>query len=345
MNVPVETPKILLIEDDSVFRMLIKRLLGNDYQIDEASSIESGRSLLSTERFQCVLLDYRLPDGTGFQVLPDAIERELPVVMMTAMGHEQLAIDAIKQGCQDYLIKDDLTRATLCRSLANAMRHVQTDRQSMRHRQTLQRVIQVAATKCRQTTSAIRQACTDGATDLEAKAPFLDQLDHLMDGLTAYSRLASTSWQAEPVRLKEVTEDVLQEMKNRMADLEIEVADHTATTFKSDREAIQSICRGLLDFLIEEGTSAATIALYSEIDQGQVLVNFVPKTTSVEELQSQLSSRAALTMDDSVCTGIEIIRLLAEQLQGTIWADAQDDQVQIRVDLPNGNQLDGLPTA
>ncbi|PQO40792.1 hypothetical protein C5Y96_01060 [Blastopirellula marina] len=344
MNVAVETPKILLIEDDSVFRMLIKRLLGSDYQIDEASSIESGRSLLSTERFQCVLLDYRLPDGTGFQVLPDAIARELPVVMMTAMGHEQLAIDAIKQGCQDYLIKDDLTRATLCRSLTNAMRHVQSDRQSMRHRQTLQRVIQVAATKCRQTTSAIRQACLDGATDLEAKAPFLDQLDHLMDGLTAYSRLASTSWHAEPVRLSEVLAEVLHEMKNRTADLEIEVSDQTTTTFKSDREAVQSICRGLFDFLIEDGTPEATFAVYSEIEQGQILLKFVPKTKSIEELQAQLSSRAALTADDTVCTGIEIIRLLVEQLQGTIWAETQDGQVQIRVDLPNGNQLDGLPT-
>lgn len=343
MNVPVETPKILLIEDDSVFRLLIKRLLGTDYQIDEAASIESGRSLLNSGRFQCVLLDYRLPDGTGFQVLPDAIERELPVVMMTAMGHEQLAIDAIKQGCQDYLIKDDLTRATLCRSLANAMRHVQADRQSMRHRQTLQRVIQVAAAQCRQTTAAIRQVYAEGTADIDAKAPYLDQLDHLMDGLTAYSRLASTSWQAEPVPLHEVLEEVLHELKNRTTDLEIEVADQTATTFKSDREAIRFICRGLLDFLLEDGTPAATWAVNSEIDQGQILLSFVPKTKSLEELQAQLSSRVALAADEAVCTGIEIIRLLVEQLQGTIWAEAQGELVQIRVDLPSGNQLDGLP--
>lgn len=344
MSISVDTPRILVVEDDSVFRILIKRLLGDDYLIDEASSIESGRSLLTTEQFQCVLLDYRLPDGTGFQMLPDAIERELPVVMMTAMGHEQLAIDAIKQGCQDYLVKDDLTRATLCRSLTNAMRHVQSDRQTMRHRLALQRVIQVAAAKCRQTTSALRQACSDDSANTEVRELYLDQLDHLMDGLTAYSRLTSTSWQAEPVLLTEILDEVLGEMKHLMGDLAIEILDQTVTPFKSDRQSLVSICRGLLDYLIEDGTAAATLALYSELGHGQILVSFVPKAKRIEDLQGQLSSKAVLQTDDSICTGIEIIRLLVEQLQGTIVAERQDDQVQIRVNLPSGNQRDGLPT-
>ncbi len=344
MNIALDTPKILLIEDDSVFRMLIKRLLGSDYRIDEASSLESGRSLLSSEHFQCVLLDYRLPDGTGFQMLPDAIERELPVVMMTAMGHEQLAIDAIKQGCQDYLIKDDLTRATLCRSLTNAMRHVQSDRQSMRHRLTLQRVIQVAATKCRQTTSALRKAFDNDPSNSEVSEPYLDQLDHLMDALTAYSRLTSTTWQAEVVSFTDILADVLRDMKTRMGNLQVEISDKTATSFKSDEEAIRSICRGLLDYLMEDGSPAAKFVVHSEMEQGEILLSYVPHNGDIETLQTHFSSPAAVDFDDPVCTGIEIIRLLVEQLQGTILAERHGDQVQIRVTLPNGNQLDGLPS-
>lgn len=342
MNIPVEIPKILLIEDDSVFRMLIKRLVGNDFHIDEASSIEAGRNMISTGRYQCVLLDYRLPDGTGFQLLSDATARELPVVMMTAMGHEQLAIDALKQGCQDYLVKDDLNRATLCRSLANAMRQVQADRQTMRHRLTLQRVIQVAATKCRQTTSALRKSCDDSSDGSKARDPYLDQLDHLMDDLTAYSRLSSPTWEVQPVQLPKVLEEVLGELKNRTVGLAIEVSDQTVATLKSDRDAVQSICRGLLDYLIEDGTDQATFVFSSERDQGHIRVNFVPKTQSLEALQAQLTSETALTTEDSVATGIEIIRLLVEELKGTIWAELQEDEVQIRVDLPNGNHLDGV---
>lgn len=344
MNVALDTPKILLIEDDSVFRMLIKRLLGDDYLIDEASSIESGRSLLTTERFQCVLLDYRLPDGTGFQVLPDVIERELPVVMMTAMGHEQLAIDAIKQGCQDYLIKDDLTRATLCRSLANAMRHVQSDRQTMRHRLTLQRVIQIAAVKSRQATSALRHSGSDVSSGSEGNDPYLGQLDHMMDGLLVHARLASTAWQVQPVLLPDVFQNVLREMKDRLADVVIELSDQTTTTFKSDPDAIHSMFQGLLDCLIEDGTDAATLMVCSELDQGQIILNFVPKTLDIEGLQAQLSSNTALTSEESVCPGLEIIRLLVEQLQGKIWAASHDSRIQICVNLPNGNHLDGLST-
>jgi len=343
MNSPVETPKILVIEDDSVFRMLIKRLLGNDYQIDEASSIESGRNLLTSERFACVLLDYRLPDGTGFQVLPDAIERELPVVMMTAMGHEQLAIDAIKQGCQDYLIKDDVTRATLCRSLANAMRHVQSDRQSMRDRLALQRVIHVAAARCRQATSALRQLCSESSSDAQATEPHLDQLDHLMDGLAVYSRLTSTSWQVQPVVVAEVFQEALADMKPRMENLSVEFSDQTATTFKSDPEAFHSICRSLLDFLLEDGTNRAQFVVHSELDHGQLTLNFVPKTFRPETIQAQLFSKSPLIADEPACTSLEIIRLLVEQLQGTIQIGQQDETAQIRVTLPDGNPFNSMP--
>lgn len=338
MNIPVEIPKVLLIEDDSVFRMLIKRLLGDDYQIDEASSIESGRSLLSSQRYQCILLDYRLPDGTGFQMLPDAIAHDLPVVMMTAMGHEQLAIDAIKQGCQDYLIKDDLNRATLCRSLANAMRHVQSDRKTMRQRLTLQRVIETAAAKSRLTTLSLRNS----GNETELTDADLEQLDHLMDGLVAYARLAASTLPAGPVTLTEVLADVRQEMKSRIANLDIEVSDKTTTTFKSDPDAINSIIRGLFDLLVEDGTSAATISLISELDRGQIDLVFAPKSLDIKVIQGQLAANAVLKTDESVSTGIEVIRLLVEQLQGTIWAEQQDDQIQIRIYLPNGNPLDGL---
>lgn len=114
-------PKILLVEDDTVFRMFVKRLIGQEFHIREASCIDQARSHLVSERFACLLLDYRLPDGTGFQLLPYAVSLELPVVMMTAMGHEQLASDALRQGCSAYLVKDDITRATLRESLASAI--------------------------------------------------------------------------------------------------------------------------------------------------------------------------------------------------------------------------------
>ncbi|MEW4565607.1 response regulator [Bremerella sp. JC770] len=342
MNAPVEVPKVLLIEDDSVFRMLVKRLVGDDFLIDEASNIESARSLLTSHHYQCVLLDYRLPDGTGFVFLPDAIAYKLPVVMMTAMGHEQLAIDALKQGCQDYLVKDDLDRATLCRSLANAIRQVQADRQIMRQRLMLQKVIQEAASKCRHATTTLRQDGDEDSSSSKEGDPFLDQLDHLMDGLSAYARLASASWKAQPVSLAEEVEHAVAEMKHRLSKVTAEDAGQSSTTFKSDPEAIRSICRGLLEILVEDGTEAATIVANSGFDHGQIVCEFVPKTDNIESLQSKLSAGVAVGSGDTAYTAIDLIRLLVEQLHGTLTAEENGSQVRVTVEIPNLSSFDAL---
>jgi len=342
MNVPLELPKILLIEDDSVFRLLIKRLVGDDYLIDEASNIESARSLLDSQCYQCVLLDYRLPDGTGFLFLPDAIAHKLPVVMMTAMGHEQLAIDALKQGCQDYLVKDDVDRATLSRSLAHAMQQVQSDRQTMRQRLTLQKVIQEAASKCRQATTALRQDGGEGSSKSEDADLSLDQLDHLMDGLSAFARLASATWKAQPITLADEIDNALTEMKYRLSNVAVEVSRQPSGTFKSDPDAIRSTCRGLLDLIIEDGTAAATIAVNSDANRGQILVEFAPKIYTIQSLQARLAASSLADSDETAFTAIEIVRLLVEQLQGTISANGQGDQVQLRVEVPNLSSFDAV---
>ena len=80
------------------------------------------------------------------------------------------------------------------------------------------------------------------------------------------------------------------------------------------------------------------------MEQGQIVLSYVPNHSDLETLQTHLSSPTAVDFDDPICTGIEIIRLIVEQLQGTILAERHNDQIQIRVTLPKGNQLDGLPS-
>jgi ActR/RegA family two-component response regulator len=100
--------RILLIEDDPTDRRAFQRFADDEafpYGYATAGSITDARGLLKSEDFDCIIADYRLGDGTAFDILE--LNLEVPVIITTGAGSEQIAVQAMKAGAQDYLIKDD----------------------------------------------------------------------------------------------------------------------------------------------------------------------------------------------------------------------------------------------
>lgn len=98
--------KVLLVEDEDMFaRAVAKRLIRAGYQCDTAHSLMEARGYLSRFQPDLVLLDMRLPDGSGMDLLPDFSSRSIPVVVLTAYGDVGDAVSAMKQGASDYLKK------------------------------------------------------------------------------------------------------------------------------------------------------------------------------------------------------------------------------------------------
>jgi DNA-binding NtrC family response regulator len=99
--------RLLYIEDDLVDRMAFQRFAESEqfpYEYAMAKSITEAKALLSSEEFECVIADYQLGDGTVFDILGFTIE--IPVIITTGAGSEQIAVQAMKAGAYDYLIKD-----------------------------------------------------------------------------------------------------------------------------------------------------------------------------------------------------------------------------------------------
>jgi len=100
--------KILLIEDDDEVRFLLKERLSRDgYEVQTAESGRAGLAQLGTTLFDAVLIDIHLPDMTGIDVL-EALKRrdqEIDVVMMTGFPEVETAVQALRLGAYDYLIK------------------------------------------------------------------------------------------------------------------------------------------------------------------------------------------------------------------------------------------------
>jgi DNA-binding response OmpR family regulator len=100
--------KILVVDDENELRMLIaERLSVEGYQVAEASRVSEAIELLSQSRFDLLLLDVRLPDGTGLDILRhmENIGLTTPVVMLTGMSGLDIAVESVKLGARDYVTK------------------------------------------------------------------------------------------------------------------------------------------------------------------------------------------------------------------------------------------------
>lgn len=99
-------PRILLIEDEEVFaRAVTKRLRQAGYECESAQTIADSRALVRQFQPDIVLLDMRLPDGNGIDLLGEFAASATPVVVMTAYGDISDAVAAMKLGAADYLKK------------------------------------------------------------------------------------------------------------------------------------------------------------------------------------------------------------------------------------------------
>ncbi len=104
-----KSPHILLVEDDDDHVELIKRAFETEIYpptIHHTPTLAEARRLLQTTRPDLLIVDFLLPDGHGTDLLPDRLDkRAVPVIIMTSHGDEQVAVEAIKAGALDYIVK------------------------------------------------------------------------------------------------------------------------------------------------------------------------------------------------------------------------------------------------
>ena len=99
---------ILLVEDDVVLASAVSRHLERrGYEVCGAETCQAAEALFRARRPDVVVSDYELPDGTGLELLGRfrAIDAGVPLVMLTGQGSINLAVEAIKQGAEQFLTK------------------------------------------------------------------------------------------------------------------------------------------------------------------------------------------------------------------------------------------------
>jgi PAS domain S-box-containing protein len=117
---------ILLVEDDDDHAELIKRAFETENYpptIHHALTLAEAHRLRQTTQPDLLIVDFLLPDGHGTELLPEHLdERTVPVIIMTSHGDEQVAVEAIKAGALDYIVKTPMSLLEMPAFVERAMR-------------------------------------------------------------------------------------------------------------------------------------------------------------------------------------------------------------------------------
>ena len=125
-----EKPKlihILLIEDDLAEARLIQEILqnfdSNRFVLTHVERLQTGLNRLRQKQFDLILLDLTLPDSRGLSSVEMLVNNfaSLPIVVLTNTNDDRLAIEAVRQGAQDYLVKRKINIEVLVRSIQYAI--------------------------------------------------------------------------------------------------------------------------------------------------------------------------------------------------------------------------------
>ncbi len=137
---------ILLVEDDEEDTSLIRDVISEGYKksevtVDNVETYDAAISHIQSNKYDVCLLDYRLGETNGVSLLRTLMEKhiDLPVIFLTGRGNQGIAVEAMKSGASDYLVKEHLSVDILTQSINHAIKLHNEEKQRKRAEDILRR--------------------------------------------------------------------------------------------------------------------------------------------------------------------------------------------------------------
>jgi putative nucleotidyltransferase with HDIG domain len=236
--------RILVVDDEEPVRLMIGATLERQgHEVQMAASGREALELMERQGFDLVLTDIVMQDGNGIALL-ECIHRQqphLPVVMVTAIHDISVAIDSMRRGAYDYLLKP-FEREHLLNTVMRALEHRQALQESRDYQQNLELVV-------RARTDMLRQAMEDLEhsydVTLEALGDALDLKDSETEGhskrVTAYTIALARAIGINPAEIKVIARGAFLHDIGKMA-IPDEILRKAGKLTPEEQEAMREHC-------------------------------------------------------------------------------------------------------
>ena len=375
---------LVVVDDDEFARELYRRYLGgaeggSAFEIREAATAEEGLRLCGERMPDCILLDFQLPDMDGLEFLTRLSgggDPPCPVVILTGHSSAPVAVQALKKGAQDYLVKDQVNRESLRRTLRNAMlshamkRKIDEHRaQLARRNDELQTLSTALAHDLKMPLGAIKelaqslQAATSKGEVPRAKASKLAEqaqnLERIVDSLILFTGVASATGRAVPVPLAEVVREVELHLRARLAETHGIIEQDSLPTVVADRTQMHQLFLNLIDnalryhrpgvppvvritgMLLDRAGKEVTAGIDGDAETAQIVVEDNGVGLSTEDMQRIFLLFQRLRTEAThggQGVGLAICKTIVERHGGSILAQGDPGRgTRFLIRLPIGN--------
>jgi len=135
--------KVLLVEDNDADARFIsemfKEIKTKKFELSHVKRLDEGLKLSDNDSYDVLLLDLSLPDSTGISTFEKAHEHdpELPIVILSGLDDEEVAVRAVREGAQDYLMKGEVSGRLLSRAISYAIERQNAEKELIENRNEL----------------------------------------------------------------------------------------------------------------------------------------------------------------------------------------------------------------
>jgi signal transduction histidine kinase len=322
---------VLFIEDDEDDYILTSQLLKEaeqSFEIEWQQTLASGIQAVAEKAFDVVILDLTLPDSTGRDTFTTMREKapDLPIILMTGLEDNDLALQAVQQGAQDYLVKGSVGTDVMVRSVQYAIERKAADTALHRYKNQLEDLVQerteelVVANRQlteeigfrKETEQNLRQAISKLEEHDRAKTQFVTNVSHELK-----TPLASMSYAVENL------------LKGVMG----EVPDRIRTYLEMVRDDAQRLHRTISDILDLSRLEADTLKLEQAVIPFGRFVRRTLDAVALEVEERSVSLQVAIpdAVGFAACDATKMERVILNVVRNAITYTDPDGTIEVSV--------------
>jgi sigma-B regulation protein RsbU (phosphoserine phosphatase) len=188
----IKTIKILLVEDnpDDVFylRMVLHKVTGTHFELESTGSLASTTKRLAIGNIDVILLDLTLPDSAGMETFLGikSHSKDIPIIVLSGVDDETLAVNAVHAGAEDYLVKGRVDSQLITRAIIYAIERTEFKKAALKAEEKFRSIFENSVAGIFQTTPEGRYLSVNPAL---ARIYGYTSQDDLMAGICDIGRL------------------------------------------------------------------------------------------------------------------------------------------------------------
>jgi signal transduction histidine kinase len=277
-----ERLQVLLVEDNAGDARLIQESLsetkGEPFEVEIADRLSAALERLGEGGIDAVLLDLALPDSQGWGTF-DTIRGKaptIPVIVLTGLGDEALALKMVKKGAQDYVAKIELNGGILPRAIRYAVERERTDQQIRKMNEQLEERVRLRTAELEAANSELEAFSYSVSHDLRAPLRHVDGFSRILiesqgskmdaegqrylgeirdasqrmagmiEDLLRLAQIGRQQLRLQKTSIKDVIDDVLADLKSEVCERRIEWRVGELPSLECDRGLVKQVFTNLV---------------------------------------------------------------------------------------------------